>query len=90
LPYVRIPLDDFECFEGVMGLKIDCYISESCSSEAGLRENLDEALRSEAVTAEVSFQRISERDAKRLNLMGSPTVLIDNVDILPGDIPGIS
>lgn len=71
-------------------MKIDCYISVSCSSEEALKKNIYEAIKLESVPADVSFHRIDEAKAKRLKLMGSPTVLIDGTDILPGEIPGIS
>jgi len=71
-------------------MKIDCYISESCSSEDSLRTNLAEALKHETVDAVVSIHIINDREAQRIGLMGSPSVLIDGVDILPGRIPGFS
>ncbi len=71
-------------------MKIDCYISEGSSSEAQLRENLKAALVNSYVKPDIQFHRISEEEAKRKSLMGSPSVLINGVDILPGEIPGIS
>ncbi len=71
-------------------MKIDCYISEGCGSEIQLRENVEEAMRLESVGADVRFHIINETEAKRLGLMGSPSVLINGKDILPGEIPGIS
>ena len=71
-------------------MKIDCYISASCSSEEALKKNINEAIKLESVDADVNFHRIDEADAKRLKLMGSPSVLINGTDILPGEIPGIS
>ncbi len=71
-------------------MKIECYISEGCSSEAQLRENLKAALANSSLKPEIHFHRIDEEEAKRKGLMGSPTVLINGVDILPGEIPGIS
>lgn len=71
-------------------LSIDCYLSLGCASEEALRENIKLALESEAVEAEVNFYRIDEAEAKRLGLMGSPSVLINGRDILPREIPGFS
>jgi hypothetical protein len=71
-------------------MKIDCYISEGCGSKVNLKENVEEAVRLESVDADVRFHTIDETEAKRLGLMGSPSVLINGADILPGEIPGIS
>jgi hypothetical protein len=71
-------------------MKIDCYISEGCGSKISLKENVEEAVRLEAAAADVRFHTIDETEAKRLGLMGSPSVLINGEDILPGEIPGIS
>lgn len=71
-------------------MKIDCYISRSCSSEAALRENISSALKSESAVAEINFSRISDDEAERLGLRGSPSVLINGEDIMPGDIAGFS
>lgn len=71
-------------------MRIDCYVSERCSSEEALRKNVMEALTLEEMNATVNFHRISERVAQKLGLMGSPSVLINGKDILPGEIPGFS
>ena len=71
-------------------MKIDCYISERCSSEKTLKDNIEEALKLESADADVQFHRINEAEARRLCLMGSPSVLINGSDIIPGEIPGIS
>jgi hypothetical protein len=71
-------------------MKIDCYISTSCSSEEALTKNINEAIKLESVDADVNIHRINEAEAKRLKLMGSPSVIINGEDILPGEIPGIS
>ena len=71
-------------------MKIDCYISTSCSSEEALKQNITEAVKLESVDADVSIHRIDETEAKRLKLMGSPSVHINGEDILPGEIPGIA
>jgi len=71
-------------------IKIDCYISEGCNSEDGLRINISEALGLESLDADVAFHKINEIEANELGLRGSPTVLINGVDILPGETPGIA
>jgi ribosomal protein L18E len=69
---------------------IDCYISQTCSSEAALIKNITEALKLESVDAEVNIHKIDDSAAKKLKLMGSPSVIMNGEDILPGEIPGIS
>jgi hypothetical protein len=71
-------------------ININCYISEGCASEDGLRKNISDALEQESLEAEVAFHRINEIEANELGLRGSPTVLINGVDILPGETPGIA
>jgi len=71
-------------------MRIDGYVSLGCASEAALRENIGKALELEAVEADVNFHRIDDAEAERLGLRGSPSVLIDGKDILPGEIPGFS
>jgi hypothetical protein len=71
-------------------MKIDCYISTSCSSEEAFKKNINEAVKLESVDADISIHKIDEIEAKRLKLMGSPSVYINGEDILPGEIPGIA
>lgn len=71
-------------------MKIDCYISEGCSSEEALHINVRKALKLESADAVVEIHRMSDAEAKRLGLMGSPSVFIDGIDILPADLPGFS
>jgi len=71
-------------------MKIDCYLSMGCSSEAALRHNLNEALAEEGIETDVTCHRIDEEEAERLNLKGSPTILINGVDPFPSDIDGFS
>ncbi len=71
-------------------MEIDCYISTFCSSEEALKKNINEAIQLESVDADVNIHKIDEAEAKELKLMGSPSVLINGEDILPGEIPGIS
>lgn len=71
-------------------MKIDCYISAGCNSEVQLRDNLKKALSESFIKPEIQFHKIDEKEARKKGLMGSPSVLIDGIDILPGEIPGIS
>ena len=71
-------------------MKIDCYLSMGCSSEAALRHNLDEALATAGAEAELNCHRIGDDEAERLDLKGSPTILINGVDPFPSDIDGFS
>jgi protein-disulfide isomerase len=71
-------------------MKIDCYMSLACSSEELLRENLAEALKLEGIDAEVDYRRIDEEEALRLGFTGSPAVVIDGVDAIPGDVSGFA
>ena len=71
-------------------MKIDCYFSMGCSSDVALRQNLQEALEGEGAESEVSYHRITDDEAIRLDLKGSPTILINGVDPFPSDIDGFS
>jgi hypothetical protein len=71
-------------------MKIDCYISQTCSSEGDLRKNITEALKLEDIKTPVQFHRISDKEAKEMGVMGSPSIFIDSVDIVPGETPGFS
>ncbi len=71
-------------------MKIDCYLSMGCSSEVTLKQNLNEALAAEGVETEVNCHRIGEDEARKLGLMGSPSILINGVDPFPSDIDGFS
>lgn len=70
-------------------MEIECYIYESCTSETLLRDNIQKALEFESAEADVNFYRINDAEAQRLGLLGSPTVLINGTNIMPGDMPGI-
>ena len=61
-----------------------------CVSEEILRKNIPEALVAEGVEATVSYHRINDEEAVRLELRGSPTILIDGVDPYPSEISGFS
>jgi hypothetical protein len=69
-------------------MKIECFLSEGCGSQGKLKENLQKALMEERIKAEVSFREISQKEAERLGIGGSPTVWINGRDIEPGIFPG--
>lgn len=71
-------------------MQIDCYLSAGCASENALRENLNQALRLEAVKAQVNFRRITDEEAADLGLKGSPSVLINGKDVQPVHVQGFS
>jgi hypothetical protein len=71
-------------------LKIDCYISKGCDSEAALKENIDHALKAEDIHAEVSIHRVSDEKATELKLSGSPSVFFDGKELQPQGIVGFS
>jgi hypothetical protein len=71
-------------------MKIDCFISMSCSSGNDLKKNIAEALKLESIDADVNLHRIDDTEAERLKLMGSPSILINGEDILPDETPGFS
>ena len=74
--------------EGI--IRIDCYLAQDCASEPALSDNINAALRLETVKAEVSFIRVTESEAEKLGLKGSPSVLVDGRDILPSSLSGFS
>jgi acylphosphatase len=65
-------------------------MSLRCGSEIALRENISKALELEGITAEVNFYRITEEQARSLGLKGSPSMLINGLDIQPANIEGFS
>ena len=71
-------------------MKIDCYLSIGCASENPLRKNVNQALTLEDIKAEVNFHRITNKDAEKLGLKGSPSVLINGKDIQPINMQGFS
>ncbi len=71
-------------------MKIDCYISQGCSSEEALKENINRALQAEKTRAEVGIHRISDEKAAELKLSGSPSVFIDGRELQPSGTIGFS
>ncbi len=71
-------------------MKIECYLSIGCGSEAALRENISKALSLEKIEAEIVFHRIDDEEAVALGLSGSPSVFIDEKELQPQEIIGFS
>jgi hypothetical protein len=71
-------------------MRIDCYLDLGCASEEALRDNINTALRLEAVQADVSFTRLTQEGAEELGIKGSPSVHVDGEDILPSGVSGSS
>jgi hypothetical protein len=55
-------------------MKIECYISQSCTSLEHLKVNIDLALKEGGFAAEVHYFRITDEEAMKLQLAGSPTI----------------
>lgn len=64
-------------------LKIEVYMNMSCTSESQLRDNISRALELEGVTAEVTYQRLTDEEARKLDLRGSPTIRINGEEVQP-------
>lgn len=71
-------------------MKIDCYISQGCSSEEALKENIARALESEKIHAELGIHRISNEKAAELKINGSPSIFIDGKELQPAGTIGFS
>jgi hypothetical protein len=72
-------------------MRIECYLSESCGSEEAIRANVAQALSLEGVDAVMVLRRVEPAVARALGLSGSPTVLVDGVDVAPpADIAGFA
>ncbi|OGQ06423.1 MAG: hypothetical protein A2026_18470 [Deltaproteobacteria bacterium RBG_19FT_COMBO_46_12] len=69
-------------------MKIECFFSEGCGSKEQLMHNIEQVLRKEGIEAQVSSREISEEEANRLGIGGSPTIWVDGNDIEPGAPPG--
>jgi|Deesub1362A_J573_1020465.scaffolds.fasta_scaffold23090_2 hypothetical protein len=65
-----------------MEMLIECFIIEGCVSEEQLKKNIYNALKETGVNAEVQFRRITAEEAISFGIKGSPTVLINGVDIV--------
>lgn len=73
-----------------MIVNITGFLSLDCGSEEALRANIADALRAEAVDAEVLLRRIDDKEAETLGLSGSPTVLINGKELQPLGTAGFS
>lgn len=62
-------------------MKIQCFVSQGCASREALEANIREALRLEGMEAQVSLSVLSEEEAKRMGIPGSPTVLVEGKDL---------
>jgi hypothetical protein len=71
-------------------VKIYCYVSQGCGSEAALRENMARALDAEKISAEVVIHRIGDLQAAALKLSGSPSIFIDGKELQPQGTVGFS
>jgi hypothetical protein len=68
-------------------MKIECFFSEGCGSKEKLKENIERVLIEEGMEAEVFFREVSQDEAERLGIGGSPTIWIDGHDLDPGVSP---
>lgn len=64
-------------------MKIECLLSEKCSSEAALLQNVHKAVALSKSNAEVSVTRLSDAEATARGLKGSPTVLVSGREVEP-------
>ncbi len=69
-------------------MKIECFFSEGCGSKEKLKTNIEKALIEEGLKAEINFRTVSQEEAERLGIGGSPTVWINGQDLEPGVPPG--
>jgi hypothetical protein len=71
-------------------MNIKCYVSQGCSTEDSLRQNIESALKADNVIAAVNIERIDDGRAIELKLSGSPSVFINNVELQPLGFVGLS
>jgi hypothetical protein len=71
-------------------MKIEVFCSPDCSSGEPLLENVREALSAEHALAEISLTKIGDEQAASLGLSGSPSVLIDSVELQASESSGFS
>jgi len=71
-------------------VKIDCYVSQGCTSEEALKENIARALEAEKAHAEVVIHRIDNARASAMNLSGSPSIFINGEELQPQNTGGFS
>ncbi|HTG01372.1 MAG TPA: thioredoxin family protein [Nitrospirota bacterium] len=73
-------------------MKIDVFVSELCGSYHDLHENLNKALVSAGVSAEVEYHTLYYEDAISRNILGSPSIWINGQDAFESGstTPGIT
>ncbi len=71
-------------------MKIECYISQGCTSFEQLKANMEQALKQGGIDAETYYHRISDEKAMEMGLTGSPTILVNGSDVFPGGTPGFA
>ncbi len=69
-------------------MKIECFFSQGCSSNEILKPLIEKVLAEEGVQAEVIYRIVSQEEAEKLGIGGSPTVWINGQDLEPGTPPG--
>ncbi len=65
-------------------------MSMKCASEKELRKNIEKALGELGIEAEVNYYRITDEEAEKLGLKGSPSIFINGKDIQPAQVRGFS
>jgi hypothetical protein len=76
------PLSQDRVDRDPVSLVIECFYTPQCPSLEVLPERLARALAEEGVQAEVRHKILSVEEAQQRGIGGSPTVWINNVDIL--------
>jgi hypothetical protein len=71
-----------------LDMKIESFFSAGCGSIEKVKENIRKALLEEGMDAEVSFRELSQEEADKLGIGGSPTVRVNGQDVEPGTAPG--
>lgn len=71
-------------------MKIESFIAEGCSSEPMVSENVRRALEVTGAVAEVAVRRVNDEEARALGIAGSPTVLVDGLDVAPAQSTGFT
>jgi len=72
-------------------MNIDVFLSEICASYYQVRENVERAIASLGIKADVIFHTIYFDDAVNRNIKGSPSIWINGKDAFEGgNSPGIT
>jgi hypothetical protein len=71
-------------------ITIECYLSIGCGAEDALWKNIGAAMAVEGVDADVRMSRITDDEARERGFRGSPTVLVNGVELDPADMDGFS